>query len=452
MFKYLHLSLIFSALTISFSNAHGALPDLALSLEEPSWSFLIDNQSSQATELTDDERRYLRDLQPALQQADYDAAERSLNQRSSSDESAAFSLLRGQILLTNGKDQQAIIHLKKAVESHPDFAASQRSLGLAYLRTDNSKLARQHLQKAIELGDQSAQLYGQLAYLNLREGMASSAISGYQQALFLDADNEEWARGLLYALTRAEALPQAQALAEQLLEKQSSSKELWMLRSQIALRQNKPLQALSSLESAISLGEEKAENLIIAAQLHLNHGSVERSVELLTSGKILNPSMTEQQQQAVIQTAAWLAQQQQWDQLQTLLRASRNSGIPAKAQASLSISKARMAIETGNHSGAEKALKSALRNNPTLGDALITLADLLRDQKRYQQAIMYYQRAEVLPDLQERALLGRAQAHIEQSEYDEALRLLGQVVRKNPTRQDLHASMRSLRNMTRNRR
>ncbi len=162
--------------------------------------------------------------------------------------------------------------------------------------------------------------------------------------------------------------------------------------------------------------------------------------------------MTEQQQQAVIQTAAWLAQQQQWDQLQTLLRASRNRGIPARADASLSVSKARMAIETGNHSGAEKALKSALRNDPTLGDALITLADLLRDQKRYQQAIMYYQRAEVLPDLQERALLGRAQAHIEQSEYDEALRLLGQVVRKNPTRQDLHASMRSLRNMTRNRR
>jgi len=452
MFKFLRLSLVFSALTITFSNVYGALPDLSLSLEEPSWSFLIDNESSQATELTDDERRYLRDLQPTLQKADYKTAERTLSERDSSDDSAAFSLLRGQILLTNGKDEQAIVHLKKAVESHSDFAASQRSLGLAYLRTDSSKLARQHLQKAIELGDQSAQLYGQLAYLNLREGMASSAISGYQQALFLDADNEEWARGLLYALTRAEALPQAQALAEQLLEKQSSSKELWMLRSQIALRQSKPLQALSSLESAISLGEEKAENLIIAAQLHLNHGSVERSVELLSSGKIMTASMTEQQQQAVTQTAAWLARQQQWDQLQTLLRASRNGGIPVKAQASLSISKARMAIETGNHSGAEKALKSALRNDPTMGDALITLADLLRDQKRYQQAIMYYQRAEVLPDLEERALLGRAQAHIEQSEYDEALRLLGQVVRKNPTRQDLHASMRSLRNMTRNRR
>jgi tetratricopeptide (TPR) repeat protein len=452
MFKFLRLSLVSSALTITFSNVYGALPDLSLSLEEPSWSFLIDNESSQATELTDNERRYLRDLQPALQKADYKTAERTLSERDSSDDSAAFSLLRGQILLTNGKDEQAIVHLKKAVESHSDFAASQRSLGLAYLRTDSRKLARQHLQKAIELGDQSAQLYGQLAYLNLREGMASSAISGYQQALFLDADNEEWARGLLYALTRAEALSQAQALAEQLLEKQSSSKELWMLRSQIALRQSKPLQALSSLESAISLGEEKAENLIIAAQLHLKHGSTERSVELLTSRKVMNPSMTAQQQQAVIQTAALLAQNQQWDQLQTLLKASSNSGIPAKAQAALSISQARMAIETGNHSGAEKALKSALRNDPTMGDALITLADLLRDQKRYQQAIMYYQRAEVLPDLEERALLGRAQAHIEQSEYDEALRLLGQVVRKNPTRQDLHASMRSLRNMTRNRR
>ena len=58
---------------------------------------------------------------------------------------------------------------------------------------------------------------------------------------------------------------QAQALAEELLKKQPSNKELWMLRSQIALRQSKPLQALSSLESAISLGEEQTANFIIAA-------------------------------------------------------------------------------------------------------------------------------------------------------------------------------------------
>ena len=103
-----------------------------------------------------------------------------------------------------------------------------------------------------------------------------------------------------------------------------------------------------------------------------------------------------------------------------------------------------------DNSAAEKALRTALENLPTSGDALLALADLLRDQQRHQQAIMYYLRAEALSAYRERALLGRAQLHINQREFNDALQLLTQVVRDNPQRTDLYANIRSLRNLVRN--
>ncbi|TNC92883.1 MAG: hypothetical protein CSH36_02225 [Thalassolituus sp.] len=430
--------------------------NLELSLAEPSWSFLIDNQVLQTIELTSEERTFLREIQPLLKAADYEAAERAFdNWESEQSEketiSASMALMRGQIYLANNKDKKAIEYLAKAVKSRPDFAPSQRSLGLAYLRSDQGDQARPHLQRAIELGDQSAQLYGQLAYLNLQSGYAASAVAGYQQALFLDADNEEWSKGLLYALTRAQALPQAQAMVEQMLEKRSDDPELWLLRSQIALQQDNPVVALSSLESALSLGNNKPANMITAAQLHLTSGSPERAVELMTSDQNISKGVTDAHENTLVQAAAWLAQQQQWKTLQTLLSRTEKAKLSAPAKAQLAVSRARMAMFRNDFAGAEKSLKHAIGQDPTQGEAIMTLADLLRGQKRYQQAIMYYQRAEPLPGLEERALLGQAQAEIEQSNYDSALKILGEVVRNNPDRTDLRASMHSLRNLVRNR-
>ena len=306
------------------------------------------------------------------------------------------------------------------------------------------------MQKALELGESNAQLFGQLAFCNLQLGFASAAVAGYQQALFLDAGNKEWARGLLYALTRAQALDQAQALVEELLQKEPENSEFWLVRSQIALQQERHLQALSSLESAIALGEKKPENLSLTAQLHLTSGSPERAVELLTRPQVLNAKMPVQLQNTLIQTANWLVQEQEWSTLKTLLAHAQGKNLPPLADARLAVSRAQLALHNGNKGAAEKSLRDALNTDPSMGDALMALADLLRDQQRHQQAAMYYIRAEALPDYRERAMLGRAQLEINQRNFAAALTLLSDVVRDNPARSDLYASIRSLRNLVRN--
>lgn len=433
---------------------------LHLTLAQPQWQFLIDNSEPAEAELAPAERSFTRTLQPLLSKQDYPAVAAKLAERPAADDSAALSLLRGQILLSLDDVKGARNALEKAVKKAPQLASAQRSLGLVYLQQQNYSAARVHLQKALELGDRNAQLYGQLAFTNLQLGYAAAAVAGYQQALFLDAGNKQWSQGLLFALTRSQALDQAQALVDELLQQEPQNQEFWLVRSQIALQQQRPLQALSSLESALLLSEKNPdttspenfapENMAIAAQLHLTNGSPQRAVTLLTQPQVLTKDMPPQLQNTLVQTANWLVHEQQWDTLKTLLQKTQKNALPAQATARLSVSRAQLALHNNNNTAAEQALRDALNTDPTLGDALMALADLLRNQQRHQQAAMLYTRAEALSDYREAALLGRAQLEIDQRNYSAALQLLSQVVRDNPARTDLYASIRSLRNLVRN--
>lgn len=438
---------------------------LRLTLAQPQWQFLIDNTEPAEAELAPAERSFARTLQPLLSKQDYPAVAAKLAERPAADDSAALSLLRGQILLSLDDVKGARNALEKAVKKAPQMASAQRSLGLVYLQQQNYSAARVHLQKALELGDRNAQLYGQLAFTNLQLGYAAAAVAGYQQALFLDAGNKQWSQGLLFALTRSQALDQAQALVDELLQQEPKNQEFWLVRSQIALQQQRPLQALSSLESALLLSEKNPdttspesfapenfapENTAIAAQLHLTNGSPQRAVTLLTQPQVLTKDMPPQLQNTLVQTANWLVHEQQWDTLKNLLKKTQKNALPAQVTARLAVSRAQLALHNKNNTAAEQALRDALNTDPTLGDALMALADLLRNQQRHQQAAMLYTRAEALSDYREAALLGRAQLEIDQRNYSAALQLLSQVVRDNPARTDLYASIRSLRNLVRN--
>ena len=92
-----------------------------------------------------------------------------------------------------------------------------------------------------------------------------------------------------------------------------------------------------------------------------------------------------------------------------------------------------------------------MTRDPANGEALLTLASVLRDQDRANAALSYYVRAEALPMFKERAMIGRAQLEIDRQNYEEALRVLRQIVRSSPNRADIMANIRSLESLVRNR-
>ena len=427
--------------------------DITVKLKAPKWEFLLQNQPLGATEaqLAPGESSFARALQPLLAAQDHGAIKRALDKRDMTKDSAALRLLRGQVLLSLKRYQEAERALQAALRVMPNLASAHRSLSMVYMIEKRYKLASKHLTRSIELGVADAQVYGQLAFVNLQEGQAASAVAGYQYALFLEADNEQWRQGLLYALIQSQAFDQAQALVEELLKNNPNKADLWLQRGQLALQQGRPQQAIASLETALQLGVKDADNIATTAQLHIQSGSPRRAVDLL-SGHIVTLVKTGKID-TLEQISAWLAFQEEWPQLKRLIRSLNRSKapLPARYRSRFAVYQAQIALSSHQQKSARKLLKKAINVDPSNGDALLTLATLLRDQNRSERAVMYYTRATALPLFKERALLGRAQLEIDRQNYREALRLLRDITRTNPNRGDLLVNIQSLENLLRSR-
>lgn len=445
--SYKMLALAFTAL-LGATNL--SADEINIKLAEPTWTFSVANNAVNPKSLKPAENSFVRDLQEQLKTKNYQAVNKQLQGFTSSEQSGAMLLLRGQIALALKDFTQAQKWLEQAAKKEPSLTSAHNGLALIYLTNNNFEQARPHLQASLEHGEQNSQIIGQLAYVNMQLGYSAAAVAGFRQAMFLDATNKEWQQGLLFSLIRSGALTQASAMLDKMLDKEPLNKELWMLRSQVALQSKDNLEALSSLESALTLGEKDPDNMMTAVQLHLTSGSTKRAVELLSAPELLNKSIKPHHQQELLQIASWLAAKGQWNDLQTLLTRSKKQAVSKQLSAVLAVSEAKLAIHQGKLSTAEKALKKALKQAPTLGDALLEFAKLLKQQKRYTQAKQYYVRAEALPEYREQALLGRAKIAIDQNKYSEALHLVGTVAKENPKRTDLVATIESLKNLVRN--
>ena len=78
---------------------------------------------------------------------------------------------------------QAVTHLKKAVELHPNFARAYFDLGLVYQHQKNLDAAKTALKKAMEIYPRFADAQLNLAFTYDQLGEREQAISAYQAVL-----------------------------------------------------------------------------------------------------------------------------------------------------------------------------------------------------------------------------------------------------------------------------
>lgn len=442
-------------LSLTLSLCLPAAASLVIDISEPQWRFLLLNRplGNTETQLRPEEGKFAAQIQPLLAQQDYAAVRQAFAARPLADDSPALQQLRGQVLLSLKHYDEAEQALLAALQNMPDLALSHRSLGLLYMVNKDYVKARRHLRRSIELGTADAQIYGQLAYVNLKTDSAASAVAGYQHALFLEPENRQWRQGLLYALLNSKALDQAQALVAEMLKNDEYDVSLWLIRSQIALNRNRNEEALSSLEMALQLGAEQVPNIVAAAQLHLQYGSMRRAVDLLVTNNVWRRAEAERELlSAVQQIAGYLAYQRQWSELSRLLSAiDKQQDIPLRSRVSFNVYAAQLAMEEGKLRQAQKALQAAVDADPVHGEALLALGDLYHRQQQSERARTLYVRAAALAEFRARALLSHAQLEIDRAAYPEALELLRQVAQLNPSRSDVVSNIRALENLINNR-
>ena len=359
--------------------------------------------------------------------------------------SPSLLLVEGQLFMQTEQWQQAELRFKQALLDMPDLLRGHLSLATLFHKQEDYHKAQNALSKAISLGATDANQYALLGYFHMQNNDPHSAVAAYQYALMLDADNDDIRKGLLFALINSHQINAARNLLAGMLAREPENSQLWLQRTNLAMQASDEHLALSSIEAALRLGEQKPSSKLLAMQLHLKQKSYARamvlSVELLHDKKL---SFTDTDK-----LLAWLVHENEWSYIQQIL--DNTTALAASASFSeksrLLHYQGRLALTENDLAKAEKIWKKAIQIDAGNGDTLLALATLSMDKNRYAQAELYYQRAETLEDVKLSAMLGRSQLYIEQLDYSSALTLLQQTLSAYPHRHDLQKNIRILTNL-----
>jgi tetratricopeptide (TPR) repeat protein len=269
----------------------------------------------------------------------------------------------------------------------------------------------------------------------------------------LDPDNASIRNGLLYALTRSKQFEAAASLLDQMLLDNSGKADLWIQRANLASEKNDNEKALSSIEVAIRLGNNKAETYQLAAEIHLTQKNYSRAVILLQSLiKTNQMSMS-----SFNKLLPWLIKEKQWPYAEKLLMAMKalvdeknNTKYSNDDKSRLLHYQGVLASSKNNNISAEFYFQKAISLDPSNGDSLISLAKVLTELNNLAHAELLYQRAERFEEVKLSAMLGRAQIYINQQAYEKALQLLRQTRKTFPQRHDLDDNIQTLASIVNN--
>jgi len=411
-------SMLVSSIFVVMTHTANAKP-IDVELSAPVFSYNLTNALAPMgdVKLAPNEHKLSVAIKPLLDKKKYSAVIALLNANENEDKSAALLLMTGQVYLAAKEIKKAETTLLTVLKKAPNLVRAHRTLAALYLQSKQLKKAQHHLSKAIENGVQDAQFFGQLAYINLNQNSPWSAIAGYQQALLLDPNNMQWKHGLLYALQRAGNNLAALNMVDELINSSPDDKKLWLQRAQITLATNDRAKALTSMEMALRHGENKTNNLLSTAQLHLSSGSMARAADLLIK-------ITKQQPQSFDQIASaitWLISEGEFKQARRILGSIKQVNKLSKAQQSTYYATLGNTVEPTSMKQAVKHFKKSLALNPNQASMLVKLAQHYQQKQQFSRAQLYYQRAQVFPDYIKQSLAGLAQLALDQQQYTKAL-------------------------------
>jgi tetratricopeptide (TPR) repeat protein len=313
-----------------------------------------------------------------------------------------------------------------------------------YIRTERYAEARAHLTRAAELGLNTAALHASLGYINSIAKNWWGAASAFQQALAMQHDNRSWQTGLLQALNETQQYAAGLALVEHMLQAEPDDADLWLYRAHMSINSDQRAAALTSLETAIRLGDDSVANKQVAATLHMERGSIARAVDLLKSA-----SAEELDFEFMDQALAWLGYEDEWDYFRELLAAAdaRRASLDDLQRSALLTRRSSLQLHDGNRRAAITSLQEAVELDASNAEALMTLAQAYRDERDYARAEGMFQRASVFDPYRENALVSLAGLAIDQQNFERALELLRDVVSRNPARTDLQRNVDVLENL-----
>lgn len=342
----------------------------------------------------------------------------------SDDYSAMFDYIAGNVHFQRGRLDEAAACYSKALEKFPTYLRAHKNLGIVQARGGQYQSTIESLTQAVELGENSALVYGLLGYAYSGVAQNLSAESAFRLAILLEPTNADWKRGLIRALFGQERYAEAVTLCNQIIAENPERPVLWRLQASAYLGMNQPLEAANNYEFLRVHGHATATDLKALGDIYLRNemtaAAVEAYADALKAEGELSPA-------SLIINARILAQQGAPDDARQLLKAiaaTTDGQLSEKDSVEVLRLRARLAMEEGATDRQAKFLEEILETNPTDGQALIEMGRYYANRNKPDMAIFYYERAQGIDEWEAMAKIRHAQLLVQEAKYKEAIPLL----------------------------
>ncbi|MEX0322176.1 MAG: tetratricopeptide repeat protein [Puniceicoccaceae bacterium] len=337
--------------------------------------------------------------------------------------SAALNYTLGNIHIQQGNSELALQQYQVAIKKFPTFRRAFKNLGLALIQNGRYEEAIANIVKAIELGDSAGDTFGLLAYSYLNVGNSAAALEGYRQASLLNPANKEWQIGKAEALMRTERYQEAIAEFKSLIEENPERSAFYTSIANAYIALEDSVTAAVYLEILKRQGEATASALGLLGDIYINEGLPALAVAAYISALESNSYSNNRS----IRTLQAFLQRQNYDEADAFLSrflSLRSDRLDEEENLELLNIQAQLALGRGQDDDAAEILEKVLESDPVNGNALMLLGGYNHDKGDIEEAIFYYERAVQISSTQRNAQLQLARIYVQQKEYRDAIRQL----------------------------
>lgn len=346
--------------------------------------------------------------------------------------SPAMVFVLGNLYFQADRPNEARRAFLEAIRRFPRFRRAHTNLAYLYISKNQTDEAMPMLQKSIELGENSARVFGLLGYCHLLKKNAVAAENAYRQAFLLDAASRDWKLGLAQALMAQEKYAEAASLIGTLIEENPNDRQLWLQQTNAYLAMERKDDAIVNLEALRLKGIADEANLNLLGNLYMDRNEPQLALlaylaatdkasaldvpRALKSARILNDYGFPDKAEIMI----------------ARIRAKTGDKLPPSDFTALLLSEVRVAQSKGETDRTTALLNQLIELNPADGEVLLELArhkDLLSREEADQdkratyvaEARTNYQLAARIEGVAYAANLALGQMLVRERRYPEAL-------------------------------
>jgi len=355
-----------------------------------------------------------------------------LASRISPTSSAVLNYTLGSLYFQEGNHAEAISQYHIALSKFPDFLRAHKNLGIVLVREGQYSEAVGHLTKTINHGGADGTVYGLLGYCYLNTEKYASAVISYQNAMLLDADNQDWQLGMIKCKIANGELLDAVRLLDGILEKQPQSASLWGLQANVYLQMEEVDKAAVNFEILRKSGQATLQHLMLLGDAYMMKEARDLALDVYMEAIEMDG---EGDIRRSLRAADIMVSRGEWDDAARLfakIRSEHGAIMTEEETFKLLKMESKVAIANGDGNEALAVLEQIIEKNPLDGEALLMAGDFYAQSGEKEKAVFRYEMASRVSGFQADAWLKHAQILVRSQEYSKAIELLEKAQKNQP--------------------